>query len=101
MIQQEQIIVSGEIVRLRPYTERRMKQLIEVKTEIEAYVDKHPEMTIDEIDRKMVAKWWKRKADILWESEKELPLSFFESEDFEVTWLKKTEDFFLNSRIYL
>lgn len=101
MIQQEQIIVSGEIVRLRPYTERRMKQLIEVKVEIEAYVDKHPEMTIDEIDRKMVAKWWKRKADILWESEKELPLSFFESEDFEVTWLKKTEDFFLNSRIYL
>ena len=101
MIQQEQITVSGRLVKLRPYTERRMKQLLDVRAEIDKYIEKHPEMTIDEIDRKLVAKWWKRKADILWESEKELPVSFFESEDFEITWLKKSEDFFLNSRIYL
>jgi|DEB0MinimDraft_4_1074332.scaffolds.fasta_scaffold19803_3 hypothetical protein len=101
MIAQEQIIVSGKIVRLRPYTERRMKQLLEVQGDINKYVEKHPDMSIDEIDRKMVAKWWKRKADILWECDEELPVSFFESEDFEITWLRKTEDFFLNSRIYL
>jgi len=55
----------------------------------------------DEIDKKKVAKWWKRKAEVLWETQEPLPLSFFESPDFEVTWLKKSEDFFLASRVYL
>lgn len=101
MIQQEQLIVSGRVVSLKPYTERRMKQLVEIQEEIQKYVEKNPDMTIDEIDRKKVAQWWKRKADVLWDSEKPLDVSFFESEDFESSLLKKSEDFFLNSRIYL
>lgn len=101
MIAQEQLTVSGVTVRLRPYTERRMKTLVEIQQEIQDYVDKNPDMTLDEIDKKKVAQWWKRKADVLWESDKPLDVAFFESEDFESSLLKKSEDFFLNSRVYL
>jgi len=101
MIAQEQITVSGRVVTLRPYTERRMKQLVEIQQEIQDYIQKHPDMTLDDIDRSKVATWWKRKAEILWQSDKPLELDFFKSEDFESSLLKKSEDFFLNSRIYL
>ena len=101
MIAQEQITVSGKVVRLRPYTERRMKQLVEIQQEIQQYIEKNPDMTMDEIDKSKVANWWKRKAEILWESDEPLGLDFFKSEDFESSLLKKSEDFFLNSRIYL
>jgi hypothetical protein len=101
MIVQEEITVSGERVKLRPYTERRLSQLVEIQQEIQEYIEANPEMGFDEIDKKKVAKWWKRKAEVLWETQEPLPLSFFESPDFEVTWLKKSEDFFLASRVYL
>lgn len=101
MIAQEQIIVSGKTVRIRAYTERRLSQLLEVQKDIQQFIDKNPDLIFDELDRKKVANWWKRKADILWECDEELGLDFFESPDFEVTWLKKSEDFFLTSRIYL
>jgi hypothetical protein len=101
MKERHEITVSGERVRLAPYTVKRMKVLMEVRNEIDEYIDKNPQVTLDTIDRKLVAKWWKRKGDILWESDKELPISFYESEDFESSLLKQTEDFFFLNRVYL
>jgi hypothetical protein len=98
---EKHIVVSGVKVRLRPYTEKRFRQLLEVQTEIDQYVAENPELTFLEIDRKMVAKWWKRKADILWDSPTPLSESFFESEDFESSLLKDTEAFFLANGQYL
>ena len=95
------ITVSGVRVRLVPYTERRLKALLDVQAEIDAFIEKHPEMTFDEIDRGLIATWWKRKADILWQADKELDEKFFQSEDFESSLLRDSENFFLNNRIYL
>lgn len=95
------IIVSGVRVRLVPYTERRLKALLDVQSEIDAFIEENPEMTFDEIDRSIIAGWWKRKADVLWQADKELDEKFFASPDFESSLLKDSESFFLNNRIYL
>jgi hypothetical protein len=94
------IVVSGVTMTLRPYTEKRLKELIEVNTEIQEFITKNPDVTIDEIHDKR-ASWYKRKADILWQSEHPLTDEFFTSEDFELSLLKETEDFFLANRLYL
>jgi hypothetical protein len=95
-----QIVVSGVTVKLRPYTEKRLKELIVVNTEIQEFIIKNPDVTIDDIEGKR-AEWYKRKADILWECEHSLSVDFFASEDFELSLLKQTEDFFLANRLYL
>jgi hypothetical protein len=95
-----QIVVSGVTMKLRPYTEKRLQQLIEVNTEIQEFITKNPDVTIDQIHKER-ATWYKRKAEILWECEHKLELDFFASEDFELSLLKQTEDFFLANRLYL
>ena len=100
MLFDKTIIVSGVAVKLRPYTEKRLKLLIEVNQEIQDFIKENPNTLISEIVDKR-ADWYKRKADILWESEKPLDIEFFKSEDFEVSLLRETEDFFLKQPIYL
>jgi hypothetical protein len=95
------ILVSGVRVKLKPYTERRMKMLAEIQREIDEFADKNPKMTFAEIDRSMVAKWWKAKADILWETNTPLDHKFFESEDFESSLLRDSEALFLANGQYL
>lgn len=95
------ITVSGVRVRLVPYTERRFKALLGVQAEIDEFIKKDPDMTLDEIDRGIIAGWWKRKADVLWQADKELDEKFFSSPDFESSLLKDSEDFFLSNRMYL
>jgi len=95
------ILVSGVRVRLRPYTERRMKMLLEVQSEIDAFVEKNPQMSFMELDKGMVAKWWKAKADILWETATPLTEEFFASEDFESSLLRDSEALFLANGQYL
>lgn len=95
------VLVSGVRVKLRPYTERRMKMLIDIQKEIDEYIDKNSDLTFDDLDRGMVAKWWKRKADILWEATTPLKEEFFASEDFESSVLRDSETLFLTNRQYL
>ena len=95
------IIVSGVRVKLRPYTEKRLKQLLEIQKEIDDYIEENPTMTFDDLDRKLVAKWWKRKADILWQPIEPLKEEFFASEDFESSLLRDSETLFLTNRQYL
>jgi hypothetical protein len=95
-----QIVVSGVTVSLRPYTEKRLKDLVAVNMEIQEFITKNPDVTIDQIEGKR-AEWYKRKAEILWKSENPLGIDFFASEDFELSLLKQTEDFFLANRLYL
>jgi len=101
MINDKMLIVSGVAVKLKPYTEKRFELLKQVTEEIQAYIAKNPEITIEEVDKDLRAKWWKRKAEILWEPETELKLDFFKSDTFEFPLLKETEDFFIRSRLYL
>lgn len=97
---EKKVTVSGVVMRLRPYTEKRLKQLIEINQEITEFVDKNPDILIVDIaDRR--AEWYMRKASILWEPESPIDLEFFKSEDFEVSLLKETETFFLSNGIYL
>jgi hypothetical protein len=96
----KQIVVSGVTMTLRPYTEKRLKQLIDVNTEIQDFITKNPDVTLDDIQDKR-AEWYKRKADILWESATPLAIEFFTSDEFELSLLKETEDFFLANRLYL
>jgi hypothetical protein len=95
------VLVSGVRVRLKPYTERRLKQLLEVQAKIDSFIDKNPELTFDELDRDIVAGWWKEKADVLWESTTPLDKKFFASEDFESSVLRDSETLFLTNRQYL
>lgn len=97
---EKKIVVSGVVMRLRPYTEKRLKQLVDVNQEIKDYIENNPDKLISEIvDQR--AEWYMRKASILWESETPLAIDFFKSEDFEVSLLKESEDFFLRSGTYL
>jgi hypothetical protein len=96
----KKITVSGVVMKLRPYTEKRLKQLIEINQEISEFVEKNPDiLMVDIAERK--AEWYMRKASILWDTETPLTLDFFKSEDFEVSLLKETETFFLSNAIYL
>lgn len=95
------ILVSDVRVRLRGYTERRMAQLQEINKEIDVFIEKNPNITIEEIDPKLKAKWWKGKADIMWEPLEPLKQEFFESEDFESSMLRDSEALFLTNKQYL
>jgi len=96
----KKINVSGVAMRLRPYTEKRLKELTEINQEIKDFIDANPETLVSEIVERR-AEWYMRKASILWEPETPITLDFFLSEDFEVSLLKESEDFFLKSALYL
>jgi hypothetical protein len=93
--------VNNTIVRLLPYTEKRRALIEAVNADIRAYVEENPGLTFEEMLVSKKAEFWKRKADILWDAEKPLDLSFFEDENFEFPILKDTEDFFFMMRLYL
>lgn len=96
----KKIVVSGVVMKLRPYTEKRLKQLVEVNQEIKDYIENNPDKLISEIsDRK--AEWYMRKASILWEPETPVAIDFFQSDNFELSLLKESEDFFLSNATYL
>lgn len=101
---EQSIIVNGIRCVIAPYSEKRYKALRQIHEEIDLYLEKNAERSFDDImesERKRVAKWWKRKADILWKPERPLDEAFFESDDFEAGQLKDTENFFLANRLYL
>jgi hypothetical protein len=101
MLFDKSIIVSGVAVKLRPYTEKRLKDLIAVNEEIQKFVDENPNVLIADIKDKR-AEWYKRKADILWEGTSQvLDVEFFKSAEFESSLLKESEDFFLKNAMYL
>ena len=93
------IAVNGKTVRLKPYSEKRLKQLNEVNAEIDQYVKENPDVTIDQVPAKLRMGWRKRKIAILWDGE--LDDKTIESDDFESSLLKDTEDFFISRRLYL
>lgn len=98
---EKRLVVSGKVVRLRPYTEARAVYLREINEDIRKYIAKNPDQAIDDVPRKQRAEWWKRKAEVLWECDEDLPMSFFESRDFEQSLLKDSEDFFTTRKLYL
>lgn len=95
------ITVNGRVVKLQPYSEKRLKLLNAVNKEIQDFIDENPTMTINEVPLKQKATWWKNKASILWEPILPFDEDFFESDDFESGLLKDTEDFFITRRLYL
>jgi hypothetical protein len=99
MIQQS-IKVNGVKMTLRPYSEKRMKDLNAINAEITEWVNNHLEATIDQVPADLKGEWWKRKASILWDSET-LPDDFFTSDEFESSLLKDSEEFFTVRRLYL
>lgn len=99
MLFEKKLTVSGVEVAIRPYTAKRHAQLEAVRKEIQAYLDKHPTMTWEEIPIKTRAKFWQAKAEILWDGV--YPPGFFESDDFEYSLLKDTEIHFTTMQVYL
>jgi hypothetical protein len=97
---QETIKVNGVRMTLKPYSEKRMKELTAINQEITDWVNKNLEATIDQVPSDLKGLWWKRKASILWESES-LPDGFFTSDEFESSLLKDSEEFFTMKRLYL
>ena len=101
----KRLYVNGVWVTLRPYSEKRYKDFMEVEREIRDYVSKmeksNPDSTIHDIPVGKKAEWWKRKADILWQSETELTMAFFGADEFESSLLKDTENFFFANMMYL
>jgi hypothetical protein len=96
----KKITVSGVVVKLRPYSEKRLKELVDVNQDIQEFIRANPDKSIADIRDKR-GEWFMRKASILWESEQPLDKDFFMSEDFEISLLKESEDFFLKSAMYL
>lgn len=97
---QQTIKVNGVKMTLRPYSEKRMKDLNAINAEITEWVNNNLEATIDQVPSELKGSWWKRKASILWESET-LPDDFFTSDEFESSLLKDSEEFFTMRRLYL
>lgn len=119
----EQIIVNGNIaVKLQPYTELRFERLQGVEKEIDVFAEKHPDISFQEMKREDKARFWMKKAKILWDpnpvtGEDGLPLhvpadqwdkknnfftiEFFLDKSFEYPLLKKSQDFFLTQEMYL
>ena len=95
------ITVNGISVRLRPYTVKRMKQLEGINQEVDVYLEKNPGATIDDIERSQIAKWWKAKADVMWEPSAKMDEKFFESDEFESSMLRDSEALFLTNKQYL
>jgi len=96
----KRITVSGVVVTLRPYSEKRLRELTIINEEIKKFIDENPDTLIGEI-ADLRAEWYKRKAEVLWYSEQALPIEFFKDENFELSLLKESEDFFLKSAMYL
>lgn len=111
----ELLVVNDFEVRLKPYTEKRRKELEEVDNDIRTFVEKQ-DKGWDDIPVSVKAGFWKRKAMILWEpkpNEEQLrgefwdaktnffTDGFFEDEGFEYPLLQKSEFFFPTMRIYL
>ena len=101
LMNQETIKVNGVKMTLRPYSEKRMKELTAINQEITDWVNKNPEATIDQVPIELKGSWWKRKASVLWEPEKPLPDDFFTTDEFESSLLKDSEEFFMVKRLYL
>jgi hypothetical protein len=101
----KRIVVNGIGVTLSPYSEKRYKMFMQVEREIRDHVnelqEKDPESTIHDIPMSKKAEWWKRKADILWQPDSPMNLDFFESDEFESSLLKDTENFFFANMMYL
>ena len=95
------IQVSGVTMTLRPYTEKRLKELNQINEEISAWIDANPDATIADVPLEKKAMWWRRKADVLWAPERPLDIEFFKSEEFEASQLKESEAFFMKGRLYL
>jgi hypothetical protein len=72
-----------------PYTEKRREELQMVQQRIKEYIERCPDMPFDEMPTADKAQFYKMKADILWHPV--MPLSFYESEDFELEYLQETE----------
>jgi hypothetical protein len=96
----KKIIVSGVVMKLRPYTEKRFKELLTINEEIQKFIEDNPDAKMADITENR-AQWYLRKSQILWEPQTPIDIEFFKSEDFEVSLLKETEDFFLKNAIYL
>jgi hypothetical protein len=97
----KKITVSGVVVKLRPYSEKRLKELVDVNQDIQEFIRANPDKSIGDIREKR-GEWFMRKASILWQCDTQvLDIDFFMSEDFEISLLKESEDFFLNSAMYL
>jgi hypothetical protein len=96
----KRLVVSGQLVTINPYTERRAKQLIKIQEEIDAYIKENPETMIGEI-REKKAEWHMKKAQVLWTFDKPVDIKFFLSEDFEASLLQESEAFFLSFVNYL
>lgn len=101
MIEHDVMSVSGKVVKLRPYTEKRFKDLMAVTEEIDKYIAENPEVTFADIDPDLKASWWKRKGDILWYCDEPLGMDFYRSENFESSQLRKAQDFFLHNGLFL
>jgi UDP:flavonoid glycosyltransferase YjiC (YdhE family) len=94
--------VSGQTVTQNAYTERRRKELDAINAEVTKFIASLKESdTWDDIPRAVKAKFWKRKASVLWTFEKPVPDSFFESDDFEYPLLRESEENFTRMQVYL
>ena len=93
--------VSGVVMTLLPYTEKRKQELDAVNADVQKFMNAQGEKTWDEIPVKEKAEFWERKARILWKSEKPLTCAFFESPDFEYGHLRSTEQLFMMTQVSL
>ena len=94
--------VSGAIVTLNAYSERRRVELEKVNADVMAYMQSLPEETNwDAIPIEKKAEFWKRKAAILWTFDFPPKPDFFTSQDFEVGKLRESERLFTLQQIYL
>lgn len=94
------LVVCGVTVKLRPYTEKRLAVLVEINKEIQEFIESNPDLSVKDIAGKR-ASWYKRKADVLWQTPYELNEDFYASDEFESSLLKDSEDFFLKHSVYL
>jgi len=113
----ETISVGGVTVFLQPYTEKRRKQMDDIQNQIIEWLKGHDgKDPWDKLPIKEKAKWWKLKAQVLWEpspTEEQQKSDvwdsnagffsdeFFMSDEFEYPILQKSESFFFTQRIYL
>ena len=95
------IEISGVVFEILPYTEKRRTALEAINAEIDAFVEKDPSLTWDEVPKDVKVGFWERKAEVLLKPTKELPEGFYRSDEFEYTLLRKVESFFFASRIVL
>ena len=92
MNQPTRLIVSSHTVKIIPYTEKRREALVKVNEKIQAWTMANEDMVFDAMPIDTKARFWKAKADILWDHD--LDMAFFESDDFEVELLADTENAF-------